>query len=484
MGFAWKEIVPGDNYTLGMTGEMSFIEFTAITHLYQPLIGPHSVSLYMTLYHEWLLHAKESSWSSHRGLMSVMGLSLKEIVQAREGLEAIGLLRTLKVEDEQGNRHYEYILQPPISASSFFGDDMLSIILLNRIGKVKYEHLRRSMVGPSLEGIVYGERNEITKSFDEVFRHISSSEIMVTPGSETEQFLHQMDSLYPVSKGDSTEPRQQLSFSHIEPDFAFLEASLPKSVQRRRLSKDQRDAIKELVFYYQLQDMQLSYFLQDPFVYSDDNELDLDRLRKLAKDWYTAQHNGQMPEVIRPTPTNQAAGVSPAPSAKPSIEDEHREALVRLSPLALLEQYQGGSKVSPADMKIVEELSRNYSLSPGVINVLLEYVMLTNNKQLPPALIYKIATHWKRLAIGSVDQALEQAKKLYQDSKTRSSSPKQDGSAKSNSNTKRNAWNNKKDELPEWVVKQMNETPKPAGELDEKQKKQALELLKALGEIE
>lgn len=481
MAFAWKEIVPGDIYSISTSGEMSSFELGTITQLYQPLIGPHSVSLYITLYHEWVLQAKESPWSSHRGLMSLMGLSLNQILKARECLEAVGLLRTLKVEDEQGNRNYEYILQPPMSPSAFFGDDMLSIILLNRVGKVKYEHLRRRLVGPSHES-VKGIRSEITKSFDEVFHSISSSEMRVIPGSETDQFLQQMESDYPASHSDRVGPRLPIHYNQVEPDFAFLEASLPKSVQRRKFSKEQKEVLKELVFYYLLQDMQLSYFLQDPFIYTDDNEIDIDRLRKLAKEWYIANHNGQLPEVQSHAlkPSNHEA--APPAAAKPTIEDEHKEALARLSPIALLEQYQGGGKVSPADMKIVDELARNYQLRPGVINVLLEYVMLTNNKQLPQALIYKIATHWKRLQIQTVDQALEQAKQLYQDLKPRT--PKQDTRAYNTSSSKRAASTAKKDDLPEWVVRQMKESPKRSGELDEEQKKQAADLLKALGEID
>lgn len=483
MAFAWKEIVPGDIYSINTTGEMSSFELGTITQLYQPLIGPYSVSLYITLYHEWILQAKESPWSSHRGLMSLMGLSLNQILKARECLEAVGLLRTLKVEDEQGNRNYEYILQPPMSPSAFFGDDMLSIILLNRVGKVKYEHLRKRLVGPPRHEGVKGIRSEITKSFDEVFHSISSSEIRIIPGSETEQFLHQMESSYPVPDADRVEPRRQIHYNQVEPDFAFLEASLPKSVQHRKFSKEQREILKELVFYYQLHDMQLSYFLQDPFIYTDDNEIDAERLRKLAKEWYTSNHNGQLPEVqSKPLKPSGSEAAHPALTSKPTIEDEHREALARLSPISLLEQYQGGGKVSPADMKIVDELARNYQLQPGVINVLLEYVMLTNNKQLPPALIYKIATHWKRLQIQTVDQALEQAKQLYQDLKPRS--PKQDTRAFNASGSRRTTPNAKKDDLPEWVVRQIKETPKHSEELDEEQKKQARDLLKALGEID
>src|SRR4051812_2615863 len=131
MGFTWKEIVPSDPYCLQLADKISPSELINITQLYQPLIGPLSVSLYMTFFHEYSLEIKELTMGNHRGLMSMMGTSLDKIVAARENLEAVGLLKTVKVEELEGNNYYEYNLLPPMSPSQFFSDDMLSIILLN-----------------------------------------------------------------------------------------------------------------------------------------------------------------------------------------------------------------------------------------------------------------------------------------------------------------------------------------------------------------
>ena len=54
---------------------------------------------------------------------------------------------------------------------------------------------------------------------------------------------------------------------------------------------------------------------------------------------------------------------------------------------------------------------RHYGLPPGVVNVLLEYVLLKYDYKLPRNLVEKIAGHWKRLGISSVEEAFEQAKK-------------------------------------------------------------------------
>lgn len=488
MGFAWKDVVPSDQYCLRAKGGIGPLELVYITQLYQPLIGPLSVCLYVTLYHELTLDGKQSVYGTHRGLMSMMGSPLNQIVKARENLEAVGLLRTVKVESEEGAYHYEYWIQPPISPAHFFADDLMSIILLNRVGKLKYKSLREKLVGKEPDNLSKGIRKEMTKSFDEVFSTISPTELMVAAGSETEHFLTEMDSLYPIPTFKGLEkPDQSIKITGKDPDFAFLEASLPKSwMGNRKLSTELKEALKKLAFFYLLDDYQLSYFLNDPYILNEDNEIDIEKLRLLVKKWYEQEHQGS-PVITRESPRT-GAGNPNVDSQKKTMtkEDEHRNALSTLSPITLLERYQGGSKVSPADMKIVEELSQTYQLPSGVINVLLDYVMLTNNKQLPRSLIFKIATHWKRLNIKTVDEALEQAKQLHQEYKNKGNTPDK-SSERKGAFPKKSSPTGKKDILPEWVIRQNSSASAPSHspeELDDEQKRQAEELLRALGEIE
>ncbi|HJV44197.1 MAG TPA: DnaD domain protein [Bacillota bacterium] len=484
MGFGWKDIVPGDPYIVYMGKPISPSDLNYVTQLYQPLIGPLSVSLYITLYHEHMID--EKACINHRSLMSVMGTPLNQLVKARETLEAVGLMQTVRIFSEQGNQLFEYKLLPPMLPTAFFGDDMMSMILLNRVGKSRYHYLREKFLVRKNELEVKGDREEITKGFDEVFSSIMPTELTIASGSETEYFLSQMESMYPAKESYQDMGKDGSSgiyFRQIDPDFVFLEASLPKTLGKSRtLGPEICELLKELSFFYQIDDMQLSYFLQEPYVYNDHNELDAARLRWFIKDWYLRSHQGQQPVV------GQKAVLQPSTESEPigggqSREQEHKQALSKLSPIALLELYQDGGKASPADIKLVEELTEHYKLVPGVINVLLEYVMITNNKQLPKALIQKIASHWKRLAIQTVDQALEQAKQLYHDTKQKGKTRKE---TTPKSPSSRNVL--KKDELPEWVVRQMEHKQIPSNEqqeeVDEHKKKEALELLRALGEID
>ncbi|WP_405054344.1 DnaD domain protein [Tepidibacillus marianensis] len=97
---------------------------------------------------------------------------------------------------------------------------------------------------------------------------------------------------------------------------------------------------------------------------------------------------------------------------------------------------------------------QDYQLPYPVVNVLLEYILLSNNYKLPKNLTEKIAGHWKRLKIKTVDEALKIAKKehqLYKDW--------QEGNKKTTNTASRNKEKNQKKEkkfLTIFLIKRRN----------------------------
>ncbi|MEZ2734530.1 DnaD domain protein [Aneurinibacillus aneurinilyticus] len=129
----------------------------------------------------------------------------------------------------------------------------------------------------------------------------------------------------------------------------------------------------------------------------------------------------------------------------PSKVQVHIQVLSSISPYKLIEHYQNGGKVAPADQKIIEELLNKYQLIPEVVNVLLEFIMLTYNRKLPKEVIYKIAGHWKRLKIQSVEEAIQQAKKNFKEQKN-------------NFKTKNNLRKNKRvEKIPSAIIEQIEQ---------------------------
>ncbi|GAB7388598.1 replication initiation membrane attachment protein DnaB [Bacillaceae bacterium] len=532
MDFSWPKVLPNDRFVVVVERPISHIEVAYLFQLYQPLVGVDAAALYQTLLLEIPERHNCSSVSPHRWLMSLTGDSLDRIVRAREKLEAVGLMRTRKQERE-GERCFEYTLLPPLSPAEFFAQDVLRIMLFNKVGKTGYEKLRaRFAAEPSVQETLNGSFVEVTKSFDEVFANLTMQELVSFAGSETAVSIEQAHQAYPVYS--VKHPSRERVTLKLSLDWELLAAMLPRSVNKEKaMTSDVRETLKQLAFLYRLDSLQLGRFLNEPYIYTDDQQIDPAKLRRLVEEWYDRQvgmpirlrakeesEPGSFPfehvDAVAPSAdgraNDSAAADAPSPEApsphgpvqtggraghesgeedagagngaKLDKAELHRQALKNLSPFTLLEYYQDGGKVSSADQKIVEELLYSYQLPPEVVNVLLEYVMLTHDKQLPRALIMKIAAHWKRLKIETAEEAQAQAKRLFEMQKKGKKRKKGAGERTSATASKK--------ELPEWIVKQAEnekrersaankaETVQPSTEKERK----ALELLRALGEIE
>ena len=57
-------------------------------------------------------------------------------------------------------------------------------------------------------------------------------------------------------------------------------------------------------------------------------------------------------------------------------------------------------------MDVLETLLVDYELTPGVVNVLIDYVLKINNNKLTKNFILKIAQQWKRSNIKTVEEAM------------------------------------------------------------------------------
>ena len=83
----------------------------------------------------------------------------------------------------------------------------------------------------------------------------------------------------------------------------------------------------------------------------------------------------------------------------------------------LLIEFSGGAEPPKEDLKMIEEVMVNQKLSQGVINVLIYYVMLRTDMKLSRRYFEKIAGHWARKKVHTVQEAMNLVKtedKQYQ----------------------------------------------------------------------
>jgi len=396
MNYHWKELVPVDRYVVRSNGLLHEYNRKILTLLYQPLIGARAFSFYMTLWSELEQNRLWGKESTHHFLMTIMQMPLSEIYQERLKLEGIGLLNTFIMEKEDPKK-FIYELQPPLSPKSFFDDGVLNVYLYNRVGKKRYQYLKDFFLDEKLSE----DAKDITRSFNEVFQSLHMSELISnTPHDEENPALEVVEIVEPSS----------VQIQEKEFDFELFFAGLSENlVPKKSITSQVKDAIKKLAYIYGIDPIEMKNIVIDAM---DVNEtINIEELRKSARDWYQIEYGNELPTL--------AEKVQPLPyrSTKLDDMDEKEKQLIKqlesLSPLQFLIDISGGIEPTVQDLKIIEDVMFKQKLLPGVVNVLIYYVMLKTDMKLSKGYVEKIASHWARKGIKTVRTAMDLAKKEH-----------------------------------------------------------------------
>lgn len=399
MGWLWKEIAPLDRYKVACNGILYEYDRKVLTLLYQPLIGPVPFSLYMTL---WARVEENRLWSddgSHHELMDLMGLNLNELYEARLKLEGISLLKTY-IREEEDHRFFVYELQPPLTPAEFFHDGMLSVYLYRKIGKSQFLKLKEFFSDKSVQSMP-GYR-EITRAFEDVYESAIPESMEYTPSLAE-------DLAEPAGRkfiGRNEAEKIQVGPGYF--DFDLLLAGLSEAlVPRRLITRPVKDAIYNLSYLYGIDPLEMKNLLISA-VDEVKGEIDIEKLRKEAREWYQLENYDSLPMLVDKI---QPVIYREGPDQPKTKEERLIHYLENTSPRQLLSDFQGGGEPSAADLKIVEDVMFTKKLPPGVVNVLLHYVLNQSNMKLSKAYVDTIASHWARKEIKTVREAMELVKK-------------------------------------------------------------------------
>ncbi|MCA1032007.1 replication initiation and membrane attachment family protein [Bacillus timonensis] len=461
----WKEILPIDRYIVRASSLLHDYDRKILTLLYQPLIGVTSYSLYMTLWSELEQNRLWGEENSHHHIMATMQLNLRDIYKERLKLEGIGLLKTY-VKNESDQRSYLYELQPPISPQEFFSDGVLNVYLYNRVGKTKYNHLKRFFSDKEIDTTNY---QSVTKTFNEVFDSIKATEMVSQISNEMRADLDSDQNNAFIQRSSSSDYQLKNSFFDFDLFFAGLsEVMIPK----KAINNAVKEAILKLSFLYSIDPLQMQNITMSAL--NHDDTIDIEKLRKSARDWYQFENGDSLPTLIertQPLPLQTMTNQEPT-----SKEEQLIKQLEVISPKQLLIDISGGAEPSSGDLKIVEDVLFHQKLQPGVVNVLIYYVMLRTDMKLSKAYVEKIAGHWTRKGIKTVKEAMDLAKQEHRQYQNWA----ENGKAKSN--RRRNPI--RTEMLPEWLnqekkaTKEMKEQPSEENLVFELEKKKLEEDLK------
>ena len=394
MELHWKEVIPADQYMVSIDGPMNEGDEKVLTFLYQPLIGPRCISLYLTLYNQVETNRLSSEPVSHYYIMNLMDLSLAEIYEARQKLEAIGLLDTY-VKKGEDFRFFLYELKPPLSPSQFFSDGLLNIYLYQKIGRDYYNRLKVFFADPKLELDGF---EKVTKGFQDVFAS-STSAYSLQQNSVEEREIR-----FPDKK-----EAKPISVYPETFDFDLFMAGLHNNlISKSAITPKVKDVILKLAFLYGIDPIQMVNIVLGAV--TEKNTVDIELLRKKARDWYKIEHYSTFPKLVDKVQSPLYYSNIDEPKTK---EEKLIRYLEMTSPRELLSDLSEGSEPLASDLKLIEDIMIQQKLNPGVVNVLIQYCLLRTDMKLSRNFVEKIASHWARKKIRTVQEAMDLAKEEH-----------------------------------------------------------------------
>lgn len=376
-------ILPADSYLVVNKSFLNENDRKLLTTLYQPIIGTVAICLYFTLWSDLNKTNIISNEFTHHHLMNSMGLKLDEIVIARKKLEALGLLKTFFKEGNINN--YIYELYSPLSPLEFFSNPILSSSLLASIGKKEYQMLI-SYFKPLKLNI--SEFENITSSFSDIYKMD-----IKTIEDVTEKDI--------ISK-----EKNDISINDVL-DFDYIKESIPKGIlSNNAFSASLIKLLNRLAYLYNFDNDTMIELLKNSI--NEKGTFNEEKLKKNCKNLFSFENDG-VPKLIFKSKND----VKVDNKNIKDIKQKLIECFECTTPYDFLKAKYGGSKPTSKDISLVESLLVDQELNPGVVNVLIDYVLRTNEKKLNKNLVQAIASQWKMCNITTVKDAMKQAEKEY-----------------------------------------------------------------------
>ena len=376
-------LLPADSYTVINKTLLTDLDKKNLINLYEPIVGCLAISLYLTLWSDLDKTETISKDFTHHHLMTFLKAKLDYIKEARESLEAIGLIKTYIKQDKDIN-HYIYELYSPISAYDFFNHPVLNVVLYNNIGENEYKNLVKSYRKITTK---YDDYEDISCKLNETFKSTLGNGFNAEEIKAKEEAKINIGSLI---------------------DFDLLRESIPNNILNdKALNKRSKELINSLAFVYNLDTIKLSEILR--LTIDENGMINKESLVKEVRKYYEYNNGGSLPTLIYRTQPDYLK----SPEGNLSNKGKMIYIFENTSPYDFLRSKYKNNNPAPRDLKLLEYLAIDLNMTPAVINVLIDYVLRINDNKLTKSYVETIAGQWTRLGIKTATGAMNQAEKEY-----------------------------------------------------------------------
>ena len=369
-----------------------------IYQLYQPLVGSLAINLYHSLNYLSKNSPLKSDYQPLYQLQEYLEMNLPDIFTALHKLEAVNLVKTYVEKNQMLGETVTFKLILPLGTKDFFETFLLSGLLLEKVGEVRFNELvKQTAPLPKLD---LSKAKEVSANFFDVF-HVNAERVINPPETlTTAAEMVQGDNPAAPSK-PQTKPAEELI------DWDFLTAQFAAyHIEPAEVLEHQQE-ISDLMRFFDLSELE--------FV----NQVKVTLTPGVAKlDFKQIKNNFMRDNQV----TQQKATIKPEALAKVknimgqlSADDQVKLAeMVKMPPVKYLQNLrnQTGGFVSATENSIIYQLKQR-GLEDELINAL-TYVVLQNNSMLTKSYVETIANDWLQAGVTTAAHALSYTKERQQ----------------------------------------------------------------------
>lgn len=446
MSEAWSKLKPKDKFSVKKAQYVSETDYVVLSMLYQPIIGMDGWALINALLVEEKIGVNQKN-QQHSVLLNQLDIGIPNFYLAREKLEALGLLKTF-VKKLDNESHFIYIVQPPLEPSVFLHDDILSLLLIEKVGYQKAEELGR-FFDYSTEDM--DDYVEVTKSFTDMFSSVSSR-----LKNKEEELAKIKEIVTPKIEV------KELNIITKSFDWLFFNSLIESlHIDQNQVEVELKRTIDLFHQLYGINELEMFDYIKQSVDYVSNRVVE----KEFKQSVYKGYHSRKKQEVVQ---SNQEETVNR--SLTETEKEQLRKNTLRLTgftdqeiavinscetipPLVFLKaiKKQKGGFVSFSESQTIENLRAQSGLPNAVINVIIHYTLVVQGKpSINQSLVMSIANDWAQKKIFSPEDALKQVKNLQKEREK----PKQKKKTYGNQNQR-------KETLPDWAKEEAikNETP-------------------------
>ena len=382
-------LLPADKYKVINKTILNEYDKKVIINLYQPIIGPIAVSLYLTFIADLNKEEVISNSFTYHHLMIYLKNGLDVIKQARSSLESVGLIKTF-VKLEENQNCYIYEIFSPLNPLDFFNHPILNIILYNNIGDREYNDLKDYYKRPILN---MNEYKDISSTLSNTYVSVSNF------NKNIEEIT--MKEIIGVNVGENI-------------DFDMIISSIPNNIiSDKAFNKKTRELINNLSFVYDVDNLRMIDLIR--LSLDENGMINKEKLIINVRKYYDFNNNGNLPTLIYRT--------QPEYLKEKYNDNTNRGKMLYVfentSPYDFLMGKYKGVKPTNRDLKLLEYLAVELKMKPAVINVLIDYILRINDNKLNKSYVETIAGVWIRSGINTANKAMEKAEKEHKKNKNK-----------------------------------------------------------------